>query len=469
MKIYKSSLMALTALMALAVSSCSESPLVDDVNVVGEPTAGAFFTQGATATLSVVEEQNNFLLDLGRTDASAEATVALTIAWPEADGQELQEMFYNNFPTSVTFPAGQANTTLQIPYDATKIPFGTDAVFTVTLDPAAASPYGAGQVAVTVSKIKWGAWEKDSFEAFYYFGAFSGGDYFEMYRRSSVIDANDFQIDVEGMWSGLGYEDADIPGGKDNDYYMFTYNTESGQADFPLAESPDVFGSGYTTYYGSVSNIYRELLGRTIDNDCFFDAAAGRFDMTTAFCYPHDGSVSWTGAVSDYIQLPGYGDYSCQIEYGGLYAGDDGVLNAIVKTQTTEDPAFNLVGIVKAADEDELITHLMAILNGQAEATKVENGEQTTLCPIQGNGHYYAFIMTFKNTDEGPEQMDYNYVDFNVNLASAAPARTIFATNLNEANLHSFQGLKAHRTLLPRADKVMQAIRKGTFKAKRLR
>lgn len=399
------------AFAALALGGCAESPLVDGVDSVGNSSPGAYFIEPATQTLSIIQPQDNMVLNIGRAGATDAATYDITFSYPSDYAEAINAMF-GTLPTSVSFGQGETETTITVPYNAENFPYDVEVPITVALGDKQSSAYGNGSITVTVFRTKYGDWEEiaEKGEAVYYLGAFDyasePADEVGVKIRTSVLDPTDKEVAVIN-WFSIFTDPEECPA--DNALY-FTYNTETNIAHLPYFKTRNVFGSSEQCYYGDMFSLYADYWGnpdRALANypdggSSYYNPKKGRFYFPAAFWYDAgEGKISWTGETSDWLQLPGYADYTTSVSYlGALFQESDGQEYAMYDAQFVgPDVAYALVGMVETTDAAEAV---QTVINGTVETQKIEaSGVDKIL--VEKSGDYTIAVVPYNSADEAQQ------------------------------------------------------------------
>ncbi|MDE6074660.1 MAG: hypothetical protein K2F80_08700, partial [Muribaculaceae bacterium] len=140
MKIFKSSLLALLAVAAAAMTSCSD----DNNYTAGVESDGAYFGESASKIEFSIDE-TSFPVTVSRTSAQVDATVSITA---------VDESGLFTVPTSATFNGNELTTTINISYNPDDIE--QDVNYPITLSVSPSTEYGYATYSFTaVSPSPW--------------------------------------------------------------------------------------------------------------------------------------------------------------------------------------------------------------------------------------------------------------------------------------------------------------------------
>lgn len=157
-KIFKSTLVALVALMGLATTSCVNEYDYDAATSEGSK---VFFSKDLASTVDVSFDDNKFQVAVSRTSTEGELTVPLDVAISEGS-------IFTAAANSVTFADGEATAYLTFNYDPAKVEYGHYDDITVTIaDESLATIYGVSAYAFKAGKTEWKLMDTTAGKAYY--------------------------------------------------------------------------------------------------------------------------------------------------------------------------------------------------------------------------------------------------------------------------------------------------------------
>lgn len=405
MKLYKSALGAAVAvLVAAALGGCAESPLVDGIDSVGNPSPGAYFLEPANKSLSITQLQDNLILTFGRAGETGAASYGVSFTYPDDYAPNVQAMFSAGFPSTVSFEQGETGASVTIPYDASAFPYDVHVPITAQIGADQATAYGNSTITIDVFRSKYGPEEILAKEgtAAYYYALWDQEGPVGVYQHASVLDPNDMEVGITGWFSNI----SDLA--PEDDTLYFTYDAETNVVRVPQVELPADFDEdGGVWYYADLYTIYHDVLGYDDDSDpvqqykdaSYYDPRTGRFNLLVSYFTPTTTGISWYGGKQEYIQLPGYADYTIEAGYmGALFQDSDkkdyAMFNVFFPKKT--DAAYAVCGIVETEDASEAVS---AVLAGSVPTDTVSVSGAYQL-PVDHSGVYRIACVPFSEADE---------------------------------------------------------------------
>lgn len=384
MKLLKTSLVAILALAAGALTSCSD----DDKYIPGAQSEGAFFPE-TPASVQFDIDKTSFTVEIARTSANADASVSITA---------LDESGLFSVPSSVTFSGNELTAEITISYDPSAITQDESYPITLTLSPA--TEYGTETYSFNaISPAPWKSLGKCTY---------TDGIISEQYGAESPtymveIQENELTAGLYRLVNAYGAaypynEPGDFDASKN--YYVVINATNPERVYIEQSPTGCNWGNGEMTVW-SMAGYYMSK-GKTPD-----EVAAGglfgtlengviTFPKESLLCGFPDGLYPANNSGKTRIVMPGIvlSDYSATIDYAGRFTDVDNSSYAIANLTLGDDVTTARVAAVLTADADAA---LEAIVNGTAKFIEISNNgaDQTVNLPIEGSGGYILMVVTY--------------------------------------------------------------------------
>ncbi|MCI6550340.1 MAG: hypothetical protein MR450_05690 [Prevotella sp.] len=144
-RIFRFTYIALVAMLATMVSSCTNEYEYDPATATGEQ---VYFDQDQATTIEIDKTKGSFTIPLYRVNTEGTLTVPLQFTPDEGN--------IYTVPTEVTFQNGESSTSITITFDPEKTEYGTYVGGTLAIaDAKHATPYGFSQLAFTAGATEW--------------------------------------------------------------------------------------------------------------------------------------------------------------------------------------------------------------------------------------------------------------------------------------------------------------------------
>ena len=302
--------LSLLAVAALSLAACQSE--YEDTDTISDPASGSgvYFAADAASEYDLTEPSGSFTIDVYRDNTAEAATVTLEMQLTQVTGSGIVTIV----PT-VTFAAGQSQTTLNVNY--AELAYGEIWTAVINVPQSDYNPYATSQYTFDIARPEpWSDWELWGSGIYNYSAYFSGtDDDYPIYHRANKVDPTQEQFYMQNLFYGTTL--------------IWNYNPETGLCSVP--EFDTMYESSYgevmqsdVLAYAEVSGRYDYLVEHDIDiSPSYFDAENGVFYFNmVAYTVPDYGF--WTPSW-EYIVLDGYDhpDYSATISRAGVYSPDD--------------------------------------------------------------------------------------------------------------------------------------------------
>ena len=349
---------------------------------------------------------------IARVGSSSAITVPLTLTG--GDG-------LYSIPSSVTFNAGQSETTIKISYDPEVVGFDNFTTLKISIGEAFKTPYG-----ITDYTFKIGIpapWKSLGMGTIVdgFVGAFFGvaNLSWEVEIQENDLTPGFFRL-VNPYAAKYPYNE---PGDWDTsqDYY-FEIHAENPDAVYINMQTTGM-DWGYGKFiFGSLAGYYMAQ-GQTLEQQI----TAGRtgtfkdgiitFPPSTLAAGMADyngGALHIANAQGSFMVLmPGVvlADYSIDVTYLGRFTNTDDESFAVAEVTFTEDVEYAKVAIVSGAPTNAAIN---GILDGSIESIEIEESGTVQL-PVESDGTYTIIAISFA----GDEAQEVGYDTFNFSLGTS--------------------------------------------------
>lgn len=377
MKLFKSLIPALVAVLSVGFTACSD----DDDYTAGVQSPGAFFPSNLKSKYVLEETVSSIDIPVQRTDASAPTSYGVTLT---------DESGLFSVPATVTFAGDALATTLVVSYDPAKLEY--DQPYSLTLVLGNSSEYGESKYEFTVTKsmpvvrVKAGP---EGLGTYFYNGAYSGADEgLNVYYEYNENTPNHRTYYVEDFGAGFTLM-IDMPdASKINSDGTITVFVPAQDAHVKYSDGTPIWVSDLYNYYFTVG----ETPSDAIANASYYDPTTGLFSLCN--CWYLYGTDQWFGNNYEYLQLNGFPDYNVEAEYKGLFTDTKKNHFAIGSVNSGVDVDKVATALVLATSQDAAID---MVINGEVgDIQEVAGGQPVTVqYPVSESGKYYIVAVSY--------------------------------------------------------------------------
>lgn len=345
--------------MAVTMTACSEDEPVWQPGESSSSTTAAYFSADDPTSIALAEGQASLSVNISRQNATGEATVQLT-----STGSS--EIF--TVPTSVSFAAGEATAAINVGVDFSKVQANDNYPLVIAIAEGDATPYGKSSINISVVYSPWGAWTALSERGVYTLNTpYSGSYEVDLQMRQSKIDPNQVQYRIPAdngsnyaLWEPEMIIELDL---STNIVTVPLQLNGDSQNDLPIR-----YCDSYTLYTKVLnSNNPGQYLG--LSN---FNPKTGLLTLNIAYFMINGNKVSWWGGAFDnYLQLPGYADYTVEISSNGHWIDDNGVENQILNFYKSADLASVKYEVLQGKVTGDALTAAINALAADGEADEL--------------------------------------------------------------------------------------------------
>jgi hypothetical protein len=404
MKLFKSTILAVLAFAATALTGCTDN---DDYSI-GNASPGAYFPTTNETTVKPLSSTTVYEVPVCRTSADAPATYTVSSnVNPATEGITV--------PSSVSFVGDALETTLPITYDPAVAGVGTPYDIVLTLDNA--SDYGnASQsmsftITAPTQTVVWDGSVPEGTDADgntypavkgtctgtgnYLYDAVGIGDDpgLPIYKVYDPENPHSYELVIE-HWGYNKPFTITVPDDRVRNEYgevvVRVYPNDFGYdlvSDLVGADS----GTYGTTYVADGQYYFKELGGKDVDYSTYssFNPENGVISMAVVY-YCTAGRVAFD---YDYFNLDGYPDYTVTPTYKGLFTNTDDEKFVVGSFTAASDVASIKAALVKTTDSDEAAQYVLA---GGDDVVDVTPGtDVTALFPVSASGSYLLTAVSY--------------------------------------------------------------------------
>ncbi len=404
--------------MTAVMVGCTES--VNYTPTAPDQTQGVYFPTSEKTNFSLTNGQREITVKLYRSNVDAAAVVPV--------GNNASSEF--TVPSTVAFAAGQDAAEMTIGVDFDAIQANETYAFQLQIAPQYASTYGVTDLLIQVIYAPWTDWKRlggpDEFGVYTYDNPFVGGDEeAAVYMRTSLDDSDmvqyrvgDYKVegvpeDEQTALTLLGY----MPYNQ-----IIEYNKGTGYITVPVTDC-------VTTYGGSAINCGDVYTFGTQIKPSFIEGIdpekvkkmAGSYDDETGviamnMVYWNAGLTYNSGNKYEYLQLPGFTQYSVGVTLNGKYTSQAGetmqVFNITMSETVTTTKYQVYTGKLKEADALAKAEELAA----DEEASSVKESGNVAVTLENGD-----FTIVVAGVDASGELKAWNYLTFSFTVTEEDP------------------------------------------------
>lgn len=372
-KIFSKSIVALSAIVALTLASCTDKYEYDaeSAYVSGDQ---VYFSNEMSNIIETPTTENSFNVQVGRANSTGALTVPVTIVMEEG-------CIYTCNATQVSFAPGQSTANLTFTYDPEQVVYGTYYDISIMLNPTSGTPYGKSTYSFKAGMTEW---VKMAGKAIYRE---------DLVNAAWSVENLLLSVDIEESVVNTGMYRLVNPYGKDypynepgnwddtKDYYLLIDATDPDFVHIPRSElgADWSYGMwqaiGYADYFFEKGNSWDviksnrpDLFGTFKDGVITMPAGSVLFDYGGGLLVSNNSGLFA-------VALPGFSlkDFSLSVTYEGLFTNPGGEVFAVANVDLGAD-ATNVKGIVMEQDADAGAV-ADAIAAGDLEATDLIDGK----------------------------------------------------------------------------------------------
>jgi len=377
--------------LLLGFMACTEKVKYDPAEALTN--AQVYFSKDEPTSISLLENQSSFLVNVYRQNTQGDLTVNLT-------GTDENNLF--NVPSSVSFKSGDDKASFNVTFDFSKIEANTDYSLNIKLD-SETTEYAPSELSLLIRYAPWTDWQLFGTGTYIYDGYFTGDDQgLELYFQQSLLNPNLYNFRLEHWLYDVNL--------------FFSYDISTGNCTLttPIftGYTNATYGKLYVVDVVTYANVIRggtSTLGTPsyADYPCTFNEETGVFSLSLMY-YVDAGN--W-GTCVETFKLDGYAtyDYSMTLKYLGHYIDVNKVDNAVVQFTKGSDAASYKYVLVDGALTSSSAESVANEIIAETIATEEDTESGFKVFPLTDAGKYSVVAVSF---DENGDAQDFGYTTF---------------------------------------------------------
>lgn len=363
----------------VGITSCTEEA---DYTPAQKPeNAQVYFATDEASTVSLETGQQSFMVSIYRISLKGALTVNIT-------SQDESGIF--TIPSSVTFAEGTTKAEIPVSFDFDKLEPEKKYPISFAIDGnSELSEYGNSELVLNVQYAPWGAWEKFGTGVYTYSLYWGGKDSYDIYRKQSLLDANQFQFKIS-------------PWGANKDTELIIdYNKSTNQAKVYRETQVATHSTYGAVYVSDIVYYIDNIEGKTGSYEkypCTFNPETGLFSLNLIYYV----GAGYFGQGVETFQLDGFKqyDYSITMTNKGNYIDLDKQDNAVIGFVAGTDVDFyRYVLVAGALSDNEIDKVANGIIDGSIESAEVK-GNNSIAFPLSEAGKYTVVAVTYNENEE---------------------------------------------------------------------
>lgn len=346
--------------------------------VAGE---GVYFPEDVTSA-EILQGSSSVTLDLLRTNDNGPLTVNLESSVTDKDGNPLANDF--TIPTHAQFVAGSLMAPIDITYDWTKVEAEVDFYVHIKVPAELSTPYGLSEQTFVLKYSPWSEFKRYGGTEMGT-GTLSGFDMSDIevpvYESESLVGAGK-QYRFGGYLVDEAYPEAQgYPGSYVNGYNFIVRVSPTSLGGkyshlYPATLEPVATGDDqsfgemimitdvYTFRTRVGGNIYPGNTDEELQRVSVYNSQTGLFSI---HCVYYTGTTAQLTA-DEYMQLPGFKDYSLSFSYKGNMVAPDGSESVIIEAYRSDDVASYSYAIKAGELTNDEIAQTVTEIQNDSEA-----------------------------------------------------------------------------------------------------
>jgi hypothetical protein len=358
------------ALALFGLSACTDEVKYDPAQP--EANVEAYFPAALGTSVSLDNDQNQFTVPVYRTSKSGAQTIALSATSSD-------NLF--TVASAVTFADGSDEALVPVDFNFSSLEANKSYSVTITIEDAVTTPYGKRTQTFDVKYAPWSAWQTMKGNGVYTYSLLmSGSDYVSVKTRTNLLDSKQVEYSVKGIYAN------DITISVDLNTNIVTVNRQD--IGTKVNSAPCYIADSYTFWSKIASS--PNYKPEDFKGTSTFNPETGVITLNLAyFALPASGGISlYTPGETEFLQLPGYPDYSMNFANNGSVITEQGKEYAVITVAKGSDingfalkmvPGYlsdsQIEKVADAMKADENIT--LYYDGGDYEFPIAEDGDQT--------------------------------------------------------------------------------------------
>ena len=446
------------------MAACTDEVEYTPVDKV--PGNAVYFPVSDPSTVEIATDATTCQVMICRENADAQLTVGLSGEVTDQDGVAQTSIF--TVPSQVTFPAGVKQVPVVIDVDFASVVPEYKYVLDLSIKGEDNSPYGLTQRTFTLSYEPWTEWAQYRFDpedgsmipigtpdydkvgstglaTITQAALYTSVVEVPVYVRGSVVNPNKYQFCVPDPVLYDAYkDDPDLDPLTDSRYLYIINVDKSWTVDVDGVECPiltvpafstTVVNSNYgeelwlmdiLTWIGdwqysgryTAEFVYEQTFKPKGEIPSYYDESRGLLCLDIAMTMPSlKGTTSWFGDSWEYVQLPGFKDYSVTMNYTGNFVDADGAEYAYIQAYMGADANSYAFKCVEGALTDSEVNAVADEIKADTNADLVYDASATLRFQLNNDGPYTVVAVSY---NEAGEAMKVSSYTFNYKTVQAA-------------------------------------------------
>lgn len=407
------------SMFALGALAASMAACSDDEPQRGESPAvnndGVYFATPATEIVPLVTDQTSFKVNIYREKADGELTVTLASTSDVADAPF-------KAPSSVTFAAGAKEAVIDITVDFAAVEANKKYNMQLSVGDAEGTPYALPTKNLVISYEPWSPWTRlDGYGTYTYTQYWSLEDNeVPVYVRQSLVDTNIVQYRC-GDVGDESIPEADQYGMAYGVNYIFELNKATGAVTMQPTNTlylntkynEYVYVADLYTYCKDVNPSFAgDYPVETFAKASYFDEETGMFNLDLAYYI----SAGVFAEGYEYLQLPGYTNYSVELALNGHWVEEDGTESQIVSIAMSEAVAQVKYEVYNGKLSEAQAQAQAEKIAADADAETVKSGGNISLMLTPG-----TYTMVAAGIDATGTYRTFAYITFDFESVKSDP------------------------------------------------
>lgn len=381
------------ALTMWGLGACTDEVKYDPAEQLSTPQV--YFPTTTPSTVDLEDDQNSVVVNVERVNTSGAITVPVTAT--ATVGGEATDIF--TVSSVAAFADGSATAPISIDFDFSKIQQETKYTISLAIEGADLTPYGKSQQTITLQYAPWSAWTAVRGTGVYTLNAaYSGTLGISLETRKSLLSPQNVQYRFKATQIFTNP-------------IVIEVNTATNIVRVPYQETGDkyennpVYICDFYTYYTQVRPNAEEAA--KYEETSTFDPKTGVIRFDSRWYVPALGG-GWSGV--EYIQLPGYPDYSMSVSNNGTFISEgDSKEYAIVDVAKGPDVASYALGFYQGELDADEVTEKADAMKANPEQTLYPSSRSFQF-PITEEDYYTVVVVPY-DSDGNPQETT-SYVFF---------------------------------------------------------
>ena len=385
------------ALTMWGLGACTDEVKYDPAEELQTPQV--YFPTTTPSSIDIEENQTSVTINVERVNTSGAISVPVTAS--ATVGGEATDIF--TVSTVAAFAEGSNTAPITIDFDFAKIKQETKYTISLNLEGADLTPYGKSSQTVTLQYAPWSSWTKLKGTAVYNLNAsYSGTLGMNVEKRQSLLSPENVQyrFTASQIFSNP---------------LVINVNTKTNIARVGYQNTGDkyennpVYICDYYTYYSEVRPDVENAaaLAEQYKNASTFNPKTGVIRFPARWYVP---ALKGGRSGVEFIQLPGFPDYSMEVSNNGTFISEDDYQEfAVVDVVKGPDVASYAIGFYQGRLSSKEITEKADAMKANVDQV-LYPASRSFQFPVNEEDDYTVVIVPYDA--DGNPQATYSYTFF---------------------------------------------------------